>query len=103
MILRRTSWVRFNRLRTGVERLYSSIYKWGLAPSQNCECRITEQIADQLILYLHVSYIMYQEVHEVFRFWIMQLDVGLTSSLPASNLGSGAARGGKRIDPRPWL
>ena len=33
----------------------------------------------------------------------MQLDVGLTQPLPASDLGSAAARGGKRIDPRPWL
>ena len=34
---------------------------------------------------------------------MMQLDVGLTPPLPASNLGSSAARDGKRIDPRPWL
>ena len=33
---------------------------------------------------------------------MMQLDVGLTPPLPASNLGSAAARGGKRLDPRPW-
>ena len=31
-----------------------------------------------------------------------QHDVGLTPPLPASNLKSVAARGGKRIDPRPW-
>ena len=34
---------------------------------------------------------------------MMQLDVGLTPPLPASNLGGTAARGGRRIDPRPWL
>ena len=55
----------------------------------------------QITLYLHVSYIMYQEEHEICRFWMMKLDVGLTPPLPASNLGSAAAQGGKRIDYRP--
>ena len=31
-----------------------------------------------------------------------QLDVGLTPPIAASNLGSVAARGGKRIDPWSW-
>ena len=43
----RTSWVRINRLRTGV--VHSSMYKWGLAPSPNCECGATEQTADHVI------------------------------------------------------
>ena len=34
---------------------------------------------------------------------MMQLDVGLIPPLPASNLGSAAARSGKRLDPRPSL
>ena len=33
---------------------------------------------------------------------MMQLDVGLPPPLPESNLGHTAARGGKRIDTRPW-
>ena len=54
----------------------------------------------QIMLYLHVSYIIYQEEHEVCRFWMTQLNVGLTPPLPASNLDSAAARDDKRIDPR---
>ena len=42
MRLPRTSWVRLNRLRTGVGRFHSSMYKWGLASSPNCECGATE-------------------------------------------------------------
>ena len=49
MSLPRTSWVKFNRLRTGVGRFHSSRYKWGLAPSPNCECGATEQTADHVI------------------------------------------------------
>ena len=49
MSLPRTSWVRLNRLRTGVGRFYSSMYKWDLAPSPNCECGATEQTADHVI------------------------------------------------------
>ena len=49
MSLPRTSWVRLNRLRTGVEHFHSSMYKWGLAPSPNCECGATEQSADHII------------------------------------------------------
>ena len=56
----------------------------------------------QVTSYLYVSYITYQEEHKVCRFWMMQLDVGLSPPLPASNLGSTAAQGRKRIDPRFW-
>ena len=49
MCLLRTSWVRLNPLRTGVERFHSSMYKWGLDPSPNCECGATEQTADHVI------------------------------------------------------
>ena len=58
MSLPRTSWVRLNRLRTSVGRFHSFIYKWGLAPSPNCECGATEQTADHVIsscLTHHVS------------------------------------------------
>ena len=47
--LLRTTWVRLNRLRTGIGRFHSSMYKWGLAPSSNCECGVTEQTADHVI------------------------------------------------------
>ena len=49
MSLPRTSWVRLNHLRTGVGRFHSSMYKWGLAPSPNCECGTTEQTAGRVI------------------------------------------------------
>ena len=49
MSLPRTFRVRLNRLRTGVGRFHSSMYKWGLAPSPNCECGATEQTADHVI------------------------------------------------------
>ena len=49
MGLPRKSWVKFNRLRTGVRRLHSSMYKWDLAPSSNSECGAIEQTADHVI------------------------------------------------------
>ena len=49
MGLPRTSWVKLNRLLTGVGRFHSSMYKWGVAPSPNCECGASEQTADHTI------------------------------------------------------
>ena len=37
MGLLRAAWVKLNRLRTGIARFHSSMHKWGLAPSPNCE------------------------------------------------------------------
>ena len=41
--------VKLNRLRTSVGRFYSSMHKWGLAPSPNCECSAFEQTADHVL------------------------------------------------------
>ena len=50
MGLPRSSWVRLNRLRAGVGYFQSSMHKWGLAPTSNCECGAAEQTAEHIIL-----------------------------------------------------
>ena len=49
MGLPRAAWVKLNRLRTGAGRFYSSMHKWTLAPSTNCECGASEQTADHVL------------------------------------------------------
>ena len=49
MGLPRVAWVKLNRVRTGVGRFHSSMHKWGLAPSPNCECGASEQTADHVL------------------------------------------------------
>ena len=39
--------------------------------------------------------------YEVCQFWMTKLNAGLITSLPASDLGSAAVWGSKRINPRP--
>ena len=50
MGLSRAAWVKLNRLGTGVEGFHSSMHKWGLAPSPNCECGTSKQIADHVLI-----------------------------------------------------
>ena len=49
MGLPRAAWVKLNRLRTGVGQFHSSMHKWGLAPSPNCECEASEQTEDHVL------------------------------------------------------
>ena len=47
--LPRAAWVKLNCLQTGVGQFHSSMHKWGLAPSLNCECGASEQTADHVL------------------------------------------------------
>jgi len=49
--LRRTAWVRLNRLLTGVGRFRSCLYKSGVASSAACECGAEEQTVDHVVLH----------------------------------------------------
>ena len=49
MGLPQAAWVKLNRLRTGVGRFHSSMHKWSLAPSPNCECGASEETVDHVL------------------------------------------------------
>ena len=49
MGLPQAAWVKLNHLWTGVGQFHSSMHKWGLAPSANCECCTSEQTADHVL------------------------------------------------------
>ena len=50
MGLPQAAWVKLNRLRTGVGQFHSSMHKWSLTPSPNCECSASEQTADHVLI-----------------------------------------------------
>jgi len=50
MTLLRTDCVRLNRLRTGVGRFRSCLYKWGMSSSATCEFGAEEQTVDHVVL-----------------------------------------------------
>jgi len=50
MTLPSPSWVRLNRLRTGVGLFRSTMHKWGLGPLTNCRCGAKEQTADYILV-----------------------------------------------------
>ena len=49
MTLPRTAWVRLNRLRTGVGRFRSCLYKRGMASPVACECGAEQQAVDHVL------------------------------------------------------
>ena len=63
MGLPRATWVKLNRLRTGVGRFHSSMHKWGLARLPNCECGASVQTADHVLT--ACLYIGHHMEHEV--------------------------------------
>jgi len=48
--LQRIAWVQLNRLRTGVGRFRSCMYKWRMAFSEACECGAKEQTVNHVVL-----------------------------------------------------
>ena len=65
MGLPRAAWVKLNRLRTSVGRSHSSMHKWGLAPSPNCECGTSEQTANMLIPRKHSTKLSQTEENSI--------------------------------------
>ena len=89
MGLPRAAWVKLNHLRTGVGRFHSSMHKWGLASSPNCECGASEQTADHVLIACTIHWAPHE--HEVWRFWMTKFDAGLITPLPTSDSGNTAA------------
>ena len=89
--LPRATWVKLNRLRTGVGRFHLSMHKWGLAPSPNCECGAPEQTADHVLTACAIH-----RTNEARGLTVLddKSYAGLTTSLPASDRS-------KRTNPRP--
>ena len=74
----KTTWVKCNRLQTGLGRFYSSMLKWGLAPSQNCK-----QSTD----YVQIVCLMHQAPHGTQGLTVLddETNAGSTPSQPASD------------------
>jgi len=57
MTLPRRAWVWPKRLRTGVRRFRSCLYKWGMACSAACECGAKEQTIGHVVLQCPIFYL----------------------------------------------
>ena len=101
MGLPRAAWVKLNRLRTGVRRFHSSMHKRGLAPSPNCECGASEQTADHVLTACPI----HRAPHGARGLTVLDDETRccIITPLPASDSGSTAVWGSKRINPRPVL
>ena len=49
MKLPRPTWLKLNRLRTGVDLFWETMYKWGMPFTPTCECCAKEQSANHII------------------------------------------------------
>ena len=99
MGLLRAAWVELNRLRTGVGRFHSSMHKWGLAPSPNCECGASEQTSDHVLIACPIHRAPHgawglMVLDDKTRCWLNNI----TASIWFGQCGS---LGSKRINPRP--
>ena len=94
-----SSTVKLNRLRTGVWRFHSSMHKWGFAPSPNCGCGASEQTAN----HVQTACSIHRAPYGARGLTVLDYETRcfLITSLPASDSGSAAAWGNKRINPRP--
>ena len=99
MGLPRAAWVKLNCLQTGVGRFHSSMHKWGLAPSPNCDFGASEQTTDHVL----TACPMHRAPHgaQGLTVWLMKLDAGLITPLPAFDSGSATVWGSKRMNPWP--
>ena len=74
------------------------MHKWGVDFSPNCECGVTKQIADHVLIACPIHWAPHGT--QDLTVWITKLDAGSTPSLPTSDLGSTAAWDSKKIKPR---
>ena len=98
MGLPRAAWVKLNRLRTSVGKFHSSMYKWGLVASPNCQCGASEQTADHVLISCSINRATHRACGLTVS--ITKLNAGLTTSPPTSDSGSARAWSTKRINPR---
>ena len=99
MGLPRVAWVKLNRLRTGVGRFHSSMHKWGLAPSPNCECGTSDQTADHVLTACPIHRAPHGArglivLDDKTRCWLNDITA-------VSDPGSAEVWDSKRINPRP--
>ena len=83
MGLPQAAWVKLNCLWIGVGRFHSSMHKWGLTPSPNCQCGSSEQTTDHVLTACPI----HQAPHGAQGLTVFD---DLVAPLPASDSGSTA-------------